>query len=74
MAFTIPSSAKKLVLQSAGARWREFKSRLTTNYVLPYREDPVMLAYPPADYSFIEQSHWDLFVADRTSEEFLVSS
>ena len=72
MAFVLPPSAKKLVLRSAGQKWREFKSRLTTHYILPYRDQPQLLAYPPADFSFIEKSHWDIFVAERTSYEFLV--
>ncbi|XP_074342783.1 uncharacterized protein LOC141680460 [Apium graveolens] len=71
MAFVLPPSAKKLVLRSAGQKWREFKSRLTTHYILPYRDQPEMLAYPPADFSFIEKAHWDIFVVDRTSPEFL---
>ena len=72
MAFTIPPSAKKMVLRSACQKWREFKCRLTTHYILPYLDQPELLAYPPADYSFIEKSHWDIFVADRTSKEFMV--
>lgn len=73
MAYDIPMEAEKMVLQSAGQKWREFKSRLTTYYVLPYRDQPNMLESPPADYSSIEKAHWDFFVADRISDEFLVS-
>ena len=72
MAYDIPSTAKRMVLKSACQKWREFKCRLTTHYVLPYRNQPEMLKYPPADYSFIEKGHWDQFVADRLSAEFLV--
>lgn len=72
MAYVVPPSAKKLVLKSACSKWREFKSRLTKHYILPYLHQPEMLVYPPADYSFIEKSHWDIFVADRTSKEFQV--
>ena len=60
-------------MKSACQKWREFKSRLTTKYVLPYRDQPELLASPPADYSFIEKAHWDIFVADRLSPDFLVS-
>lgn len=72
MAFVLPPSARKMVLNSAGQKWREFKCRLTRNYILPYLDQPEILAHPPADFSFIEKSHWDIFVADRTSPEFLV--
>ena len=40
--------------------------------MLPYRNQPEMLKYPPADYSFIEKGHWDQFVVDRLSADFLV--
>lgn len=72
MAFVVPPSARRTVLTSAGQKWREFKCRLTCNYILPYLDQPEMLVYPPADYSFIEKSDWDIFVADRKSEEFMV--
>ena len=73
MAYDIPSTARKMVLKSAAQKWREFKSRLTTDYVLPHRHQPELLELPPADYSFIEKAHWDIFVADRLSLEFKVS-
>lgn len=72
MAFDVPSTARKVVLNSACQKWREFKSRLSTRYVLPYRDQPELLESPPADYSFIEKPHWDMFVANRLSNEFLV--
>ena len=65
MAFILPKSAKKMVLMSAGQKWREFKCRLTNDYILPFCEQPEMLVHPPADFSFIEKSHWNIFVADR---------
>lgn len=73
MAFDVPPSARRVILKSACQKWREFKSRLTTNYVLAYRDQRELLAYPPADYSFLEKAHWDIFVADRLSNDFLVS-
>ena len=72
MAFIVPQTAKRMVLNSAGQKWREFKCRLTKHYILPYVDQPEMLIYPPADYSFIEKSDWDIFVPDRTSVEFPV--
>lgn len=73
MAFDVPPTARKMVLKSACQKWREFKSRLTTAYILPYRDQLELLESPPADYSFIEKAHWDMFVSDRLSIEFSVS-
>lgn len=73
MAFDVPASAGKMVLESANQKWREFKSKLTTKYVLPHRDQLDLLEFPPADYSFIEKAHWDMFVASRLTPEFLVS-
>lgn len=47
--FDLGPKKKKMVLQSAGAKWREFKSRLTTLYVLPYKDDPESTQFPPDD-------------------------
>ena len=73
MAFDVPPTARKMVLKSACQKWREFKSRLTTEYILPYRDQLELLESPPADYSFIEKAHWDMFVSGRLSIEFSVS-
>lgn len=73
MAFVLPPTTKKMVRNSACQKWREFKSRLSTKYVLPYRDQPEKLIYPPADFTFIEKPHWDMFVADRLGRDFMVS-
>lgn len=73
MAFIVPPTARKLVWESACQKWREFKSRLTTDYILPHRNQPEKLIFPPADYTFIEKSHWDMFVADRLGDDFKVN-
>lgn len=72
MAFDVPLTARKMVWKSACQKWREFKSRLSTHYILPYRDQREVLEFPPADYSFIEKGHWDMFVANRLSDEFYV--
>ena len=73
MAYDVPSTARKMVFKSAAQKWREFKNRLTNDYILLHSHDPEFLELPPADYSFIEKAHWDMFVADRLSPEFKVS-
>ncbi|XP_062014987.1 uncharacterized protein LOC133731628 [Rosa rugosa] len=60
-----------MVLKSAGTKWREFKSRLTTLYVLPYLDAPESLQFPPDDYRFITVDDWNVFVKERTSDSFL---
>lgn len=62
-----------MVLQSAGAKWREFKSRLTNRYIFPYKDDPESLQFPPDDYRFINVDDWTIFVAQRTTDAFMVS-
>ncbi|XP_062015019.1 uncharacterized protein LOC133731647 isoform X2 [Rosa rugosa] len=69
-AFVVPKEWKKLVLTSAANKWREFKSKLTKLYIIPYLETPELLQFPPDDYRSIEQEDWDTFVADRTSHTF----
>ncbi|PRQ48416.1 hypothetical protein RchiOBHm_Chr2g0110491 [Rosa chinensis] len=61
-----------MVMDSAASKWREFKSRLTSNYIIPYLNDPEALKYPPDDYPFINVDHWTAFVKSRTTPAFLV--
>ncbi|KAL6133033.1 hypothetical protein ACLB2K_065270 [Fragaria x ananassa] len=58
-------------MQSAAARWREFKSHLKKVYIVPYLEQPEMLKYPPQDYKFINADHWTQFMTERTKPTFL---
>lgn len=74
MAFEIAPESKKLVMKSAGAKWREFKSRLTTAFVLPFIDDLEKLKKPPAEYNFLEKADWDEFVQSRLEPNFLVIS
>ena len=52
--------------------WRNFKTTLTSKYILPHKDQPELLKHPPEGYDFIKQEHWDAFVRSRLSEEFLV--
>ncbi|XP_040374621.1 uncharacterized protein LOC121052806 [Rosa chinensis] len=71
-AYVVPKEWKKLVITSAGHKWREFKSKLTNWYIIPYLDSPKLLQFPPDDYRSIEVSEWNTFVADRTSQQFQV--
>ncbi|KAK9939472.1 hypothetical protein M0R45_016167 [Rubus argutus] len=68
--FVLGPENKKMVLTSAASKWREFKSRLTTNYIVPFKDNSDMLQFPPDDYGFIRPDHWTEFVAKRTSKTF----
>ncbi|TYK08861.1 putative serine/threonine-protein kinase nek2 [Cucumis melo var. makuwa] len=48
----------------------EFKNWLTTNYIMPHKDEPQLLQVLPEKYSFIEQNHWEEFVRSRLSETF----
>ncbi|KAL6146109.1 hypothetical protein ACLB2K_056792 [Fragaria x ananassa] len=69
-AYVIPQQCRRFVLKSVGTKWREFKSTLTTHYVMPFKDSPEKLENPPDDCRCIPKLHWSLFVEDRISEEF----
>ncbi|XP_040369394.1 uncharacterized protein LOC121051272 [Rosa chinensis] len=71
-AYVVPKEWKKLVITSAGHKWREFKSKLTNWYIIPYLDSPELLQFPPDDYRSIEVDEWNTFVADRTSQQFQI--
>ncbi|KAM5552517.1 hypothetical protein ABKV19_027060, partial [Rosa sericea] len=52
-------------------QWRQFKSLLTSKYIIPYLDDHEALRYPPDDYPFILADHWTEFVKMRTKPSFL---
>ncbi|KAK9939272.1 hypothetical protein M0R45_015973 [Rubus argutus] len=70
MSFVVPKELRKLVVTSAGNKWREFKCKLTKWYILPYMDSPELLEFPPDDYRSIEKADWDIFVEQRISADF----
>ena len=72
--FDVDSRAKKRVMSSAAAKWKQFKSRLSTRHIIPFKNNPEMLRKPPSVYYFITQKEWEGFVALRLSAKYLVSS
>lgn len=66
------SKRRSSVLSSISATWRDFKTRLTSKHIVPFKDQPELLKRPPEGYDFIKQEHWDAFVKSRLSEEFLV--
>lgn len=73
MAFEVGHGGKKMVLSSAGNKWRDFKSRLTKDYIIPFKDDTEKLKEPPSEYPFISRPVWATFVASRLSKEFEVT-
>ena len=41
-------------------------------YILPYKDEPSRLQYPPEKYSHIDKKQWESFVKARLSEEWEV--
>ncbi|CAL2228595.1 unnamed protein product [Prunus armeniaca] len=70
MAYVVGQGGKKMVLSSAGKKWKDFKSTLTRHHVLPFINEKEKLRQPSELYKFIEKADWDAFVASRLSEQF----
>ncbi|KAA0035426.1 uncharacterized protein E5676_scaffold862G00180 [Cucumis melo var. makuwa] len=68
--FVVDPRSKKSLIQNAGVCFRQFKYRLTTTYVLPFKDSVEKLKFSLNEYSFIEQEHWNEFVASRLKEDF----
>ncbi|KAI5334223.1 hypothetical protein L3X38_024356 [Prunus dulcis] len=70
MAYVVREGGKKMVLSSAAKKWKDFKSTLTRQFILPFANENEKLKEPPQLYNFIEKSQWDAFVASRLSQDF----
>ena len=71
--FDVDPRSKKTVLSSAAAKWKQFKSRLSTRHIIPFKNNPEILRKPPSVYNFITHKEWEGFVALRLSAKYLVS-
>lgn len=70
--FKVCPESERVVLTSAGMKWRQFKTKLTTKYVLPFLGHKKKLARPPKQYAFVGKEHWKNFVKLRTCEQWKV--
>ncbi|RVW87691.1 hypothetical protein CK203_057234 [Vitis vinifera] len=43
---------------------------LTVKHILPFKDEPELLKKPPAEYHFIDDEDWNIFVKNRLSEKF----
>lgn len=64
--------SEHFVLISAGTKWRQFKSMLTRDYVMPFIGQKKKLAKPPRKYAFVGKEAWKRFVAIRSSDDWKV--
>ncbi|KAL5571036.1 hypothetical protein UlMin_020633 [Ulmus minor] len=53
--FNVDPRAKKRVLSSVAAKWKQFKSRLFTRHIIPFKNNLKMLRKSPSVYNFITQ-------------------
>ncbi|KAL4033113.1 hypothetical protein IC575_006199 [Cucumis melo] len=70
MSFDLQPNAKHSILMSASRKFRTFKTTLTQKYILPSKDQPSLLQFPPKIYSNINQEDWESFVDARLSEEW----
>ncbi|CAL2247264.1 unnamed protein product [Prunus armeniaca] len=70
MAYVVGEGGKKMVLSSAAKKWKDFKSTLTRQFIIPFANEKEKLKELPQLYNFIEKSQWDAFVASRLSPDF----
>ncbi|KAL8104266.1 hypothetical protein AgCh_028476 [Apium graveolens] len=70
--FKVAPKSEGLILKSAAAKWRQFKSNLTSDYVKPFAGQKKKLAKPPRKYAFVGKDAWKQFIAMRTSSDRVV--
>ncbi|KAL0544513.1 hypothetical protein IC582_019630 [Cucumis melo] len=70
MSFDLQPNAKHSILMSASRKFRTCKTTLTQKYILPSKDQPSLLQFPPKIYSHINQEDWESFVDARLSEEW----
>ncbi|KAL4028299.1 hypothetical protein IC575_011492 [Cucumis melo] len=70
MSFDLQPNAKHSILMSASRKFRTFKTTLTQKYILPSKDQPSLLQFPPKIYSHINQEDWESFVDAKLSEEW----
>ncbi|KAA0067182.1 transposase [Cucumis melo var. makuwa] len=70
MSFDLQPNAKHSILMSASRKFRTFKTTLTQKYILPSKDQPSLLQFPPKIYYHINQEDWESFVDARLSEEW----
>ncbi|KAG6481183.1 hypothetical protein ZIOFF_057778 [Zingiber officinale] len=62
--FDLAPQSEAAVMSSAGQKWRDFKNKLNSRFVWPYRDNPEKLRLPPEQYQ-IPSAIWKAFVDER---------
>ncbi|KAG6495819.1 hypothetical protein ZIOFF_043647 [Zingiber officinale] len=62
--FDLAPQSEAAVMSSAGQKWRDFKNKLNSRFVSPYRDNPEKLRSPPEQYQ-IPSAIWKAFVDER---------
>ncbi|KAL4021604.1 hypothetical protein IC575_020410 [Cucumis melo] len=70
-AFVVDGRSKKAIMKTAGVSFRQFKSWLITQYIIPLMDEPQLLIDSPSLYAhIIDKPVWQEFVRSRMSSEF----
>ena len=60
-------------MKTVGVSFRQLKSWLTTQYIIPFMDEPQLMRDPLSLYSHIIDTHvWQEFVKSRLSPKFQV--
>ncbi|VVA35068.1 PREDICTED: transposase, partial [Prunus dulcis] len=70
MAYVVGEWVKKMVLSSVAKKWKDFKSTITRQFILPFANEKEKLKEPSSLYKFIDILQWDAVVASRLSPYF----
>ena len=69
----VDGRSKKAIMKTVGVSFRQLKSWLTTQYIIPFVDELQLMIDPSALYSHIIDTHvWQEFVKSRLSPEFQV--
>ncbi|RVW24553.1 hypothetical protein CK203_090862 [Vitis vinifera] len=68
IAFTLDKKSRRNCMLTLGKCFRSFKNTLTVKHILPFKDEPELLKKPPAEYHFIDDEDWNIFVKNRLSE------
>ncbi|KAL0558794.1 hypothetical protein IC582_003376 [Cucumis melo] len=72
-AFVVDVQSKKAIMRTTGVSFCQFNSWLTTQYIIPFMDEPQLLIDPPSLYAhIIDKPVWQEFVRSRMSLEFQI--
>ncbi|XP_057810057.1 uncharacterized protein LOC131024559 [Salvia miltiorrhiza] len=62
LSFNVDSSWRDSCISSANDKWRQFKTKLTNEYVYGRADSPEEMQTPPEKYPSISQTEWTTFI------------